>query len=66
MLAMRSKIARALRKWADLIDPRHGPSDVLSIRIEIDSKEAEDKIEKLKSSCEELNSLIPKYLINRE
>jgi len=36
---MRRKFARALRKWADLIDPRTSPSDVLTIRVECDSSQ---------------------------
>jgi hypothetical protein len=51
---MRQKIARALRKWADLIDPRHDPSSRLVCRVDIDSKEAEVNIERLKLKLQQL------------
>lgn len=36
---MRPRIARWLRKWADLIDPRIGPSSQLTVTIECDSSQ---------------------------
>ncbi len=38
-----NRIARALRKWADLIDPRAPPHDigVMTIRVECDASQFE-------------------------
>lgn len=44
---LRGKVARKLRKLADLIDPRVSPSDVFSIRIEVDSSDAEASVKRL-------------------
>jgi RNase P protein component len=51
---MRNKIARALRKWADLIDPRNNPSSRVVCRVDIDSKDAEVNIERLKVKLQQL------------
>ena len=51
---MRKKFARALRKWADLIDPRVGPSDTLTIRIDVDAVSAEEKLRLLESRLERM------------
>jgi hypothetical protein len=51
---MRHRIARALRKWADLVDPRTEPSDVLSIRIEVNTEEALASIQRVRDAAVEL------------
>jgi hypothetical protein len=42
---MKSKLARALRKWADLIDPRVNPTDATTIHINIDARDAIKEVE---------------------
>jgi hypothetical protein len=49
------KAARKLRKLADLIDPRIGPSEVMTMRIEVDSCQAEDTIRRLSRLAAELS-----------
>lgn len=46
-----NRIARALRKWADLIDPRTPPQDigVLKLRIECDASQFEGTLAELHS-----------------
>jgi hypothetical protein len=44
---MKSKLARALRKWADLIDPRVKPTDGISIRIDVDAQDAIKEVERV-------------------
>lgn len=44
---MKSKLAKILRKWADLIDPRVKPSDAISIRINVDAEDAIKEIERV-------------------
>ena len=34
------KIARFLRKWADLFDPRINPSSEITIRVNVDAEQA--------------------------
>lgn len=46
---MKSKLARILRKWADLIDPKVKPYDakVVTIRIEADTEDAMKELERV-------------------
>jgi hypothetical protein len=46
-----NRIARALRKWADLIDPRTPPQDmgVLTLRIECDASPFEGTLTEIRS-----------------
>jgi hypothetical protein len=53
-MTFRQKIARSLRKWADLIDPRIGPREPLLMTIEVDAAEAEVTLARLKATLEEL------------
>lgn len=55
---MRRKVARALRKWADLVDPRTEPSNVARIRVDVDSAEAEDAIRRLAERAEQLRRTV--------
>jgi hypothetical protein len=54
---MRQKIARSMRKWADLIDPRVKPSDagVLTVRVDCD---ATDFLSTAKTVSAEIERLI--------
>lgn len=54
---MRPKLARVLRKWADLIDPRVSPSEVLTIRVACDSKDAEEALARLTRDFKALNEM---------
>ncbi len=60
-MTRRQKLAWILRKWADLIDPRHDPSDGVSIRVTADTSEAEAAINGLYAKVEKLKHL-PGYL----
>lgn len=58
---MRQKFARALRKWADLIDPRvkptsEGPEMTISLRV-VGREELESEISDIKVRLEELVAL---------
>ncbi len=62
---IRNKTARALRKWADLIDPRTPPlaCDVLTVRIECDATpffgtlaEVRAKLLKLSGAIDSVNT----------
>jgi hypothetical protein len=57
-LNFRQSLARSLRKWADLIDPRTKPSEPMRFEIQCDSSAAEQTIERLKGKIEELQRSI--------
>lgn len=61
---MRTTVARCLRKWADLIDPRTDPTDGVSIKVTVDASEAEAALSRVGAAIERLNSLDPKFLIS--
>jgi hypothetical protein len=50
------RITRFLRKLADLLDPQHDPSTLLTIRIGCDSSEAERTIAEVQRKLETLNT----------
>ena len=51
-MKIQSTVARALRKLADLIDPRVSPSDAITIRINVDSRDAVEGVERLERAVE--------------
>jgi hypothetical protein len=53
MNPMRSKLARALRKWADLIDPSVKPSVAgeMVVKITCDASELNAGLEEIRVSC---------------
>ncbi len=57
-MTKRQKLARVLRKWADLIDPRHDPTDGLSISVDVDTSVALARLDILKGNLEKVVSLI--------
>lgn len=54
------KIARFLRKLADLFDPCVNPSDDLTIRIGVDASGAYEEIGRLAKAAEPLKGIQPK------
>jgi len=54
---MRIAIARSLRKWADLIDPRtapRSPAHVLEVRVECDASQFEGKLSELSARLQRI------------
>ena len=52
----RQCLARVLRKWADLIDPRQAPSDPLTITINCDTTDFHKEMDRALARVEELKS----------
>ncbi len=53
-MTMRQRVARALRKWADLIDPRTEPSSRMMITIEADTSQLMESTQRAISQLEAL------------
>lgn len=56
---MRTKIARALRKWADLVDPRTSPSGPeirMTVRLDCDTSAFEREVARVNRELELLAS----------
>ena len=63
---MSKQIARKLRKLADFFDPSVPPSDesVITIRIDADTRDAEEKIVRLIGSLETARGMMDDAKVN--
>ncbi len=52
---MRLKLARALRKWADLLDPHVAPSTELTVRVTCDASQFKAGMEEIEGAVERWN-----------
>lgn len=60
MKSLRQKFARALRKWADLIDPRTPPArpTAMLINVEVDTSQAEAAFARLDAQARKLREVM--------
>jgi hypothetical protein len=64
---MKSKLARVLRKWADLIDPRVKPTNAITLRIDVDARDAVKAVGLVEQAAKRVlaDSIIEDWLGNR-
>ncbi len=64
-LRLRSKLARSVRKWADLIDPRREPTSGVTIEVCVDTKDAEEALAAFRTKLEVIQELSTKVIHER-